>query len=352
MSISFLPGPSQITEKTLADIQEIAASGLLSESHRSQAFKDTCLSAVRGIERSMRIPDTYRVVFTSSATSAMSVCLRSLVRERCHHFVHGAFGARFHAMALGLGLTARVTDGDPAHALDWRSTDLRPGCELIALTHNETSTGSMWPHAEMAQLRARYPDPLLVIDATSSFGAMAMDWSMADLWFCSVQKCLGLPAGLGILLVGPRALAVAGHLLALDLPHRPCPQESLSEMSERMAEGQTFETPNVLAIALLARQMEAWDLDSIEEVIRQKVSMLDRLAPGAVPYMEDPVWRSLTVQNLRCSDPDRLRKRAAAQGFLIGKGYGPQARTCVRIANFPATTRHQYEALLEALEAG
>lgn len=352
MSISFLPGPSEITEKTLANLQEIARSGLLSESHRSPVFKQICMSAVQGIQRNMRIPGDYRVVFTSSATAAMSVCLRSLVRRCSHHFVHGAFGARFHSMALRLGLTARVTDGDPAQALDWQSAELSPGCELMALTHNETSMGSMWPHAEMAHLRARYPDPLLVIDVTSSFGAMTMDWSMADLWFCSVQKCLGLPAGLGILVVGPRALAVAGHLLELDLPHRPGPQESLSEMSQRMEEGQTFETPNVLAIALLARQMEVWDLDRIEEAIREKASMLDRLAPGAVPYMEDPAWQSLTVQNLRCSDPERLRERAAAKGFLIGKGYGTQARSCVRIANFPATTCHQYEALLETLGAG
>ena len=350
MTISLLPGPSEITRATLENLQEIAESGILSESHRSQAFKDVCQSAVDGLKRSMRIPADYSVLFTSSATTAMAVTLRSLVAQHCHHFVHGAFAARFHSMALRMGLKATVTDAEPSRALDWRQTELLPACELVALTHNETSTGSMWPTQEMAQLRARYPAPLLAIDATSSFGAMAMDWTLADLWFCSVQKCLGLPAGLGILVVGPRALAVAGHLRDLHLPHGACPQESLSEMAERMEQSQTFETPNVLAIALLARQMDSWDLDRIEKTTRAKVEILTAGARGSEPYVEDPPWRSLTVQNLRFPDPERKIQKALDAGFLLGKGYGRLAGSCLRIANFPASTEEQYRELKGILE--
>ena len=351
MTISLLPGPSEVTEATLRKMAEIASSGILARSHRDEEFRSLCRSAVDGLRRNMRIPPGHRIVFTSSATAAMGVALRSLVGKQCHHFVHGAFGARFHAMALGLGLRATVTDADPAQALDWRQADISDSCELLALTHNETSTGSMWPATEIAELRNTWPSPLLVVDVTSSFGAMTMDWAVADLWFCSVQKCLGLPAGLGILIAGPRALAVAGHLRDLSLPHRPLPMESLSEMVQRMEEWQTFETPNVLAIALLARQMEDWDLDRIEGTIREKALLLEEASPGLGAYVEAPAWRSLTVHNLRFEDPDSMRRKAEAGGFLIGKGYGRLAESCVRIANFPASTVEQYRALLGILES-
>ncbi len=349
MSISFLPGPSQVTPATLDHLREIAASGLLSQSHRSRAVQAVCRSAVEGLEQAMGIPGTYQVVFTSSATAAMTVVLRSLVRRRCHHFVHGAFGARFHAMAIRLGLRATVTDAPPTRALDWRQAGLDPACELLALTHNETSTGSMWPDQEMAALRAEYPAPLLVVDATSSLGAMAMDWHLADLWFCSVQKCLGLPAGLGILVAGPRAIALADHLREPALPHGPCPQESLSEMAVRMKDAQTFETPNVLAIALLARQMESWNLEAVERLAREKAEILSGASPGSGPYIEDAAWRSLTIQNLCFDDPERVRQKAEEAGFLLGKGYGRLADRCLRIANFPATTAEQYRELVRVL---
>jgi phosphoserine aminotransferase len=349
--ISLLPGPSQITSETLHNLQAIATSGILSLSHRGPEVQSVCRSAIADLARSMRIPADYRILFTNSATAAMGVTLRSLVRKNCHHFVHGAFGARFHALALGLGLRATVTDADPHLALDWRPAQIDDHCELLALTHNETSTGSMWPTTEMIDLRAAYPSPLLVVDVTSSFGALAMDWSLADLWFCSVQKCLGLPAGLGILIAGPRALAVAGHLHELELPHRALPQESLSEMAQRMEDAQTFETPNVLAIALLARQMETWDLEQIEIETRNKASLLAAASLGLGPFVEDADWRSLTVQNLRFSEPDQMRQKAEAGGFLIGKGYGRLADTCLRIANFPASTVRQYQALIQTLQS-
>ena len=40
------------------------------------------------------------------------------------------------------------------------------------MTHNETATGLAWPADEISALRAAWPEPLLVVDVTSSFGAL------------------------------------------------------------------------------------------------------------------------------------------------------------------------------------
>jgi len=107
----------------------------------------------------------------------------------------------------------------------------------------------------------------------------------------------------------------------------------------------------VLAIALLARQMETWDLEQIEIETRNKASLLAAASLGLGPFVEDADWRSLTVQNLRFSDPDQMRQKAEAGGFLIGKGYGRLTKSCLRIANFPASTVEQYRALIQTLQS-
>jgi Phosphoserine aminotransferase len=50
---------------------------------------------------------------------------------------------------------------------------------------------------------------LLGVDVTSSMGAVEYNFSVADAWFFSVQKAFGMPAGLGILIVGPKILEKA-----------------------------------------------------------------------------------------------------------------------------------------------
>lgn len=61
---------------------------------------------------------------------------------------------------------------------------------------------------ELAQIRSM-TNALIAIDATSWFGGVVFDWMLGDVWFASVQKCLGLPAGMGIMVCSPKALEKA-----------------------------------------------------------------------------------------------------------------------------------------------
>ena len=51
MTITFNPGPSQLSQETVTDIAEIAASGLLSASHRSDRVRDVLKAAVAGLRQ-------------------------------------------------------------------------------------------------------------------------------------------------------------------------------------------------------------------------------------------------------------------------------------------------------------
>lgn len=342
--ISLNPGPSQLSQETLADLAEVAASGLLSRSHRSGEFVAASRAAFSGLAEKMAIPPDYRVLYQPSATAAMDTVLRNCAASRTFHFVHGAFSKRFHSSAREIGLDASALTSDTGRAVPWRTAAVPSDADLLAVTHNETATGLMWPAEEIAALHAAHPGPLLAVDLTSSFGAMAMRWTDADLWFGSVQKVLGLPAGMGYLVAGPRAFAAvkrAGRGVAA--------WQDLDAMAAKMDAWQTVETPNVLAIALLARQMSRWDLSRIERETRVKADLLYGASLPWTPHVEHASWRSTTVLCFRVDEPKRWTQRAAAAGFLLGSGYGELKDSTIRIANFPAVPAGSMERLLAVL---
>jgi phosphoserine aminotransferase len=292
------------------------------------------------------IPTGYRVLYQPSATAAMDTVLRNCAGARTFHFVHGAFSKRWHASARSIGLEAGVLESASGRAVPWRTAAIPAETELVAVTHNETATGLCWPAEEISALRAAHPEPLLAVDVTSSFGGVALRWTDADVWFGSVQKCLGLPAGMGYLVAGPRAFEAARGA-----PRRVSAWQDLHQMAAKMDVWQTVETPNVLAIALLARQMARWDMARTDRETRAKAALLYGADLGWTPHVADPAWRSPTVLCFAVDDPKRWSERARAGGFLLGSGYGDLKATTVRIANFPAISEADVRRLIAALAA-
>jgi phosphoserine aminotransferase len=347
-TISFNVGPSQLSPEVLQDIQEIGASGILMESHRGPVIRDLLTSAVEKLGVALGLPADYTVFFQPSASAAMETVLRNCVRRESFHFVNGAFAQRFAETATRTGLQAGryETEWDQ----DFRPTeaDVPATAELLTLTHAETSTGRMWPAEEISALRARFPGPLLAVDATSTFGALQSRWTDADVWLGSVQKCLGLPSGLGYLIVSPRILERAAQL---GDERNVASWQDLLVMKARHEAGETVETPNIFGIALLEKQAPRIDLARWAAETKTKADLVRRYMGDERFYVTDPAWRSWTVHNLRTNEPEKWKQAALAAGAVLGAGYGPLKTSCVRIATFPAVSVAETEKMLRALAA-
>jgi aspartate aminotransferase-like enzyme len=84
---------------------------------------------------------------------------------------------------------------------------LRP--KAITLVHNETSTGTTYPAAEVGRI-ARSVDALYLLDTVSSIAGIDVrtdEWGV-DLNMTGSQKCLAAPLGLSLVAVSPRAFTV------------------------------------------------------------------------------------------------------------------------------------------------
>src|SRR6185437_2637791 len=134
--------------------------------------------------------------------------------------------------------------------------------EVICITQNETSNGTQVLEATIKELKEKFPEQLIAIDATSSMGGIEIDFTVADIWLASVQKCFGMPAGLGLLVCSPKAI---NRALMFNDNHY---YNSLVFMYENMQAWQTPYTPNVLNIYLLNRIFnEALTINSISDKI-------------------------------------------------------------------------------------
>lgn len=290
-----------------------------------------------------QVPEDYALYFLSSATECWQVIAENLVPNRSLHLYNGSFGERwftrtraFQPGSLGIAFDLQEP---PLLQPDGRAYD------LIALTHNETANGTAIPLSFLGPVRGAYPEALVAVDATSSLGGIALPYAVADVWFASVQKCLGLPSGLAVMFVSPRAQQVIESLPEIGR------YNSLPYIHKQAKKLETTHTPNMLAIALLATMLHHTPtLTELEARIETEYQRWESwLATNVryLPLVQDTTLRSRTVIALAPTfcEPETLLADAEAAGFVLAKGYGPWKANTIRVANFPALAPEAHAAL-------
>jgi phosphoserine aminotransferase len=347
--VTFYPGPSKVYPQLSRYMQEAFTQGILSINHRSTTFMEICRKAIEHTQAKLNIPAGYKVMFVSSATESWEIIAQSLVSRQSFHPYNGAFGQKW------MEYTQKIHPGSKGFAFDVNQTlssasvEVPAETELIAITQNETSNGTQVSDAIITEFKQRYPQMLVAVDATSSLGGIKLDFTAADVWFASVQKCLGLPAGLGLLIVSPRALEKAREIG--DNKY----YNSLLFMAENIEKYQTHYTPNVLNIYLLMRVMEeVEDISIIDKRTRKQVHewyhFFEKYT-SVSPVVTNPAVRSDTVIAIGADKQQiaAIKEKTKQAGITIGNGYGSWKETTFRIANFPAISLQEIHDLQHCL---
>ena len=354
-SIFFTPGPAQLYPTFEQHLATFVERQLGSISHRSQAYRALHQFTVEQLRTLLAVPDTHQILFLGSASEAWERILLNCVETYSHHLVNGSFSQKFYAYAQALHLTATQETRPLGQGFNAADCALPATAELLAVTHNETSTGVQMPVAEIHALKHAHPDTILAVDMVSSAPYPALDYALVDTAFFSVQKAFGLPAGLGVWIVNERCLAKAEQLLATK-KHSIGAHHDLPTLWKNAANHETPATPNVMGIYLLGKIAE--DLNRIGiESLRTETEVKAKLLYGFIeaderfsPFVANPSHRSQTVIVADTAAPAAdLIASLKQQGLVIGSGYGANKDRQIRIANFPATSLEQLEALLQAL---
>lgn len=330
--ITFYPGPSKVYPQVAEYAAEAVRTGIVSLNHRSAGFMAIVQETVRLLHEKIDIPAHYHIALVSSATECWEIVAQSLTAHASLHPYSGAFGKKWAEYAYRIKPLTNLHEAD-----------------VLCIVQNETSNGTQVSMDTLAQFRQDFSS-LIAVDAVSSMAGVAFDWPLADVWFASVQKCFGLPAGLAVLVYSPAALKRAEEIGERD--H----YNSLLFIHENFSTFQTPYTPNGLGIYLLMRVLQ--QVPGVAEVgtrTKQRAAAWyaffeQEMAQSSFKLLiDEAATRSDTVIAVSGTEQTIKAVKTAAQqaGITLGNGYGDWKSTTFRIANFPAISNEEIGTLMQ-----
>ena len=350
LMISFYPGPSRVHDEIPQYVKDAFKAGIMSINHRSEEFVKMSERAITLLKQKLGIPENYTVFFTSSATECWEIIAQSLVTEKSYHLYNGAFGQKWFDYTKRLRPLAVPIPFAPDERLDPKKLIFEQREGVICITQNETSNGTQVSNSIIKAVKKTNPSYLVAIDATSSMGGVKLDFKSADIWLASVQKCFGLPAGLGLLVCSPQTLQQSAAIGEKN--H----YNSLTFMTEMMHKWQTSCTPNVLGIYLLMRVLENSEpIDDVHDQVFERYKKWTAFFDGHETLkhlITNRDVQSYTVLPITTTASllEKIKSEAKQKGLLLGEGYGSWKASSFRIANFPAINQDEIETLRRFLK--
>ena len=352
------PGPSQLNRDLIGPMSRVGNEA------PDLADIETKLRAILGV------PQEYKIFFGGSATQAMEQITQSLDLDNAICLSKGAFGDRQEKIARrfkrknrgqrgnaivkripirwgeGENTTRRAIKGDIEGQLQphLRRHKRNPR-EAVLTTGHETSTGVQ---ADTTALFQEVDKQVLrVVDGTSEIGRVKRDFvdqqgnPIIDVYFGSFQKFFGLPAGLSVMIVSPRAMEAAKEAeknrsaAENKLCYRTFPQ-----MEREQEEGIAHYPRGINQLGIVLDSMTDKDIDVIREETRQKMEILRELIDGnehIEHVVEKEADRSEVMVHFAGIDVNitRVRQKLRELGIDVGEGYGPLKKTTIRLYASP-----------------
>jgi phosphoserine aminotransferase len=348
----FGSGPSKVRPEALRSLASDGVS-VMGTSHRRQPVKALVGRVRQGVAALLGIPDGYEVALGNGGTTVLWDGLAAgVVRERALHLTYGEFSSKFANVTAAAPFLSDplIVSAEPGDAPEPTSD---PSTDVVAWAHNETSTGVMVPVI-------RPPgDSLVLIDATSGAGGLPVDPSAADAYYFAPQKSFAADGGLWIAALSPAAIERIEEMAGTQ---RWIPESlSLQIALENSRKDQTYNTPAVATLWLLAEQIE-WMLeggglhDFCVARTRQSSAHLYGWAEQseyATPFVADPAKRSLVVGTIDFAesvDAAALASVLRANGIVDTEPYRKLERNQLRIGMFPAVEPEDVRALTACID--
>jgi phosphoserine aminotransferase len=331
-------GPSKVRPEAVAALGGVAQT-FLGTSHRQATVRDQVARVRRGLAELFGLPDGYEVVLGNGGSTAFwEVATFGLVRDRAQFLSFGEFGSKFAKavkIAPFLGDPTIITS-EPGDAPDFQ---VEAGIDVYATPHNETSTGIAVPVK-----RVPGTDALMLHDATSAAGGLAVDVRESDVYYFAPQKCFGSDGGLWFALMSPAAIARAEEIAASDR-YIPAFLDLKTAIDNSRLE-QTYNTPSLATVYLMAEQIDwflaqgglSWCTARTAESAATLYGWAEA-SQFAMPYVKDPEKRSNVVATIdfdAAIDAKVVAKTLRANGIVDTEPYRKLGRNQLRVALFPS----------------
>jgi aspartate aminotransferase-like enzyme len=349
-----IPGPVEVSEKTY---RAFCAPMI---GHRGQGYKDLVAKIQPQLQQLLT---TKQLVYlaTSSAWGVMEGAIRNLVAKKVLNCMCGAFSDKWLDVAKRCGKSAEALQVDWGSPIRAEQVDAKLATgqfDALTLIHNETSTGTMSPLAEIAALKQKYPDVMFIVDSVSSMTALPLKFDELgiDVLLAGTQKAFAMPPGFAVFVCSPAALAKAATMKDRGYYF------DFVEFQKNAEQNMTPSTPSISHTYALSSKLDEFFAEGLENryARHRKTNQLTRdwAAKHGFTLFPEKGFESITLTCVnngakpggRTVDVAKLQKLVKEQGFLIDGGYGKIKGTTFRLSNMGDETEATMNQLYAALD--
>ena len=350
----FGSGPSKVRPDAVERLSGVSRS-LLGTSHRQAPVKALVGRVRDGLTALLGLPDGYEIVLGNGGTTLFwDAAVFGLVEARSQHLSFGEFSSKF-ASAVAAAPFLDEPEVISSDAGTHPNAVGRPGIDLYALTHNETSTGVSM---EIRRPEGADATALVAVDATSAAGGLRVDPSQFDVYYFAPQKAFGSDGGLWLAACSPAGVERVERLAASD---RWIPTGlDLKVALDNSRLNQTYNTPALTTLFLLADSLDWMNANGGLEGMASRCDRSAEILYGwaesssfATPFVQKPDERSHTVATIDFDpsvDANQLAGILRANGIVDTDSYRKLGRNQLRIALFPAIEPDDVAALTRSID--
>jgi phosphoserine aminotransferase len=347
-------GPSKVRPEALSDLAATGTS-YLGTSHRQDGVRSVVADIRAGLRDLFALPEGYEVLLgDGGSTLFWDIAVFGLIAQRSQHLSFGEFSAKF-AEAAAAAPFLDEPEVIASTAGTHPSLEARPGVDVYAHPHNETSTG-----VAMTPRRPEGADPgaLVVVDATSGAGGLRFDPDEVDVYYFAPQKCFASDGGLWVAACSPAALS---RIRAIKASGRWIPASmDLTIALDNSTKDQTYNTPALATLWLLRHQLDWMAANGGLEWAASRCDQSAEILYGwaeassfATPFVAKPDERSPVVGTVDLDDAVPHQTVCAvlrANGIVDTEPYRKLGRNQMRVGMFPAVDPPDVEALTRCVD--
>lgn len=299
-------------------------------------------------------------VISGSGTLAMEMAAANVTSAGDNVLVisHGYFGDRFAEIFEQKSRQVDVLSSEWGEIVSIGAIEKKlkeKKYAAVAVTHVDTSTGTMAPLKEIGQILKAYPETMYLVDGVCATAGIeeSVDEMGIDILLTGSQKAFGVAPGLALLWAGKKALEKRKKLGKI--PEYYCDFAKWIPIMHDPSK--YFATPPVNLIWALKEAIYLIDQEGLENrYIRHR-----RYAKAIQHALEElgfrilavPPYRAYTLSNVlypEGTDDVMFREILAEEGVQVAGGLGAYAGKMFRLGHMGNIDSHDLVSVIAAIE--
>jgi len=346
----FIPGPTHVSN----DILETLSTEQIG--HRTPEISELIDFIVQGIQKILYTKNRIYLV-SHAATGLWEMGTKNSVNKGVLHCINGAFSSKWYLSSQKNGFNADAIEyewGEGVKAVDIDKKLATGKFDVLAMVHNETSTGVMSNLDQISDLlNNKYPNVIWLVDAVSSMAGARIDVDSLgiDFLLSSTQKAWGLPAGFSICSVSEKMFQKSilcknkGYFLDIEV------------YEKYYNKSQTPTTPSLPHMFALKAMIEKINNEGLDDRWNRHLEMAEYARRWALDYGQELFPEkgcessTLTcIKNIKQWNINHIYEELLKRGFRMDRGYGSLKGKVFRIPHMGNVYMDDLKEYLENID--